>query len=125
MSHKEAFELCRKAMLTVHAAGAENSNQEDVDAILVGCKILRGYIAQLMLPEPSKTLMDHLRHALQEVHPDMPYEHPLSFVRDIADVLVTLERLTETLHRSDYSKILEAKIVCSSLAAHNTQLIEV
>lgn len=121
LPHSQLFETCRKAMLTVHANGADNAKREDVEAILSVCKLLRSFIEELLHAVPPEQLVATLRPALQELHPDTPYEHPLTIVRDVADVVVTLERLCEMRFRSDYSKILEAKIVCSYLAEHDPE----
>lgn len=121
MPHSALFETCRKAMLNVHAVGADNAKTEDVAAIRSACALLRTFIEELLHKQPPEQLMATLRLALQDLHPEAPYEHPLSIVRDIADVVVTLERLCEQRFRSDYSKILEAKIVCAYLAEHNPE----
>ena len=58
-----------------------------------------------------------MRVVLLELHPDIPYgEDPMLLVRDIADVVITLDRLVETRHRSDETKILQAQVFCMRLS---------
>ena len=58
-----------------------------------------------------------MEDVLHELHPDIPYgEDPMLLVRDIADIVITLDRLIETRHRSDEKKILQAQLFCMRLA---------
>ena len=58
-----------------------------------------------------------MRDVLFELHPSIPYgDDPMLIVRDIADVIITLDRLTEMRHRTDETKILEAQLFCTRLS---------
>jgi hypothetical protein len=70
----------------------------------------------LLNTEPSNETAATLRAALREMHPDLPYAHTLLIVRDVADIVVTLERLLVNKSRSDQIKVLEAHSFCMHMA---------
>jgi hypothetical protein len=105
-----------KAILTVHGRGADNATDEEQESIRVACTTLRDYLRELLNTDPPTKTVEVLRAALREMHPDVPYAHALLIVRDVADVVVTLERLLVNKSRSDEIKILEAHSFCMHLA---------
>ena len=115
-THRLIFSRCMKAITPVHARGADSATEEEQESIRIACVRLRDYLRELISIEPSEVTITTLREALREMHPDMPYTHPLLIVRDVADVVVTLERLLENKSRSDEIKILEAHSFCMHLA---------
>lgn len=97
--------------------GADKAEPEEVDKIKAACSALRLLIRELCLEVPPPDSLEIMRVVLLELHPDIPYgEDPMLLVRDIADVVITLDRLIETRHRSDEAKILQAQIFCMRLS---------
>ncbi len=111
------FIKCRKAIPRVHGLGADNVDSQEVSYIREACSALRLLIRELCLEPPPEDSLSIMRDVLLELHPNIPYgEDPMLLVRDIADVIITLDRLTEMRHRTDETKILEAQLFCTRLS---------
>ncbi|MBP9757301.1 MAG: hypothetical protein KBD06_01750 [Candidatus Pacebacteria bacterium] len=124
MKQRQIFIACRKAIPHVHGLGADNAESEQVEEIKTACRTLRLLIRELCLETPPEALLLIMRDVLLELHPDIPYgEDPMLLVRDIADVMITLDRLVETRHRSDETKILQAQIFCMRLSEEDSLVI--
>ena len=116
-THQAVFSACMKAITPVHGTGASKASDDQLLAIRTACQRLRSYMTGLLITtSDSVETEETLRAALREMHPDLPYTHPLLIVRDVADIVVTLERLLEDRSRSDEIKILEAHSFCMHLA---------
>ncbi len=101
----------------MHGLGADNADAAEVDRIKAACSALRLLIRELCLEPPPPESLTIMEDVLHELHPDIPYgEDPMLLVRDIADIVITLDRLIETRHRSDEKKILQAQLFCMRLA---------
>lgn len=121
MSSRELFHRTRKAMHNVHAMGAK-ADKADVDTIQAVCLQLKAYITELCAPVAINDHVDMLRAVLKDAHPNVDYTDAMIIVRDIADIIVTLDRLI-VMHqgddkkiRTDQVKILEAQTFCKYMA---------
>ncbi len=117
MAQQQIFLDCRRAIPKVHGLGADKADAADVDRIKAACSALRLLIRELCQEPPPAESLTIMSEVLLELHPEIPYgEDPMLLVRDIADVIITLDRLTEKRHRSDQKKVLVAQLFCTRLS---------
>ena len=117
MAQQQIFYLCRKAIPKVHGLGADKAVPQDVDSIKSACSALRLLVRELCLEPPPPESLTVMSEVLKELHPEIPYgDDPMLLVRDIADVVITLDRLVDNRHRSDSEKVLIAQLFCTRLS---------
>lgn len=117
---------CASAIKALHANGQEK-DPESLSRILAAHKYLCDQVIAIVQNVISETDLQMLRTSLHELHPDIPYERPLSIARDLMDIAVTLDGMTEfsghlptgenfTAVRSNPIKIPEAIMFFNRLA---------
>ena len=112
----EIFHTCARAVLTVALNEPLTSTHEEI--FLKGREALMEFIHELSETPRGKESATKamIRRAMTLVHSRTDYSFSDALIRDLADVCVTLRKLAERGHRSDYDKNMHAKILFDALA---------
>ncbi len=112
--------------MALHANGPEKAPE-----LVAEVRSAKAYLGAIVISIVEDTCdaetMDTLRSSLHDVHPDIPYERPLTIARDLIDIAVTLDGLTEfsgdnitgenfTAVRKDPTKISDAMLFFKRLS---------